>query len=129
MASAKPKPEFPQELPSPTPSQSPEPTAPKAHTTPSKITAEQVIEAADEALKKKDVAIAQTNLALSDSEKALKDSQTQVISKDKQLGSLSKNGFVMLGAGTAGGALIAANVVAPGIGLLVVAVVFVIFKL
>lgn len=88
-----------------------------------------MIAAADEALKKKDVALAETNSALSDSQKALKDSQTQVISKDKQLGSIAKNGFVMLGAGTAGGALIAANIVAPGIGILVVAAAIAIFKL
>lgn len=127
MASAKAKPEFPQEQPSPVPSLTP--TLKTKTASKPAITAEQVIEAADEAIKKKDEAIAQTNSALSDSEKALKDSQTQVISKDKQLGSLSKNGFVMLGAGTAGGALIAANVVAPGIGVLVVGLVFIIFKL
>lgn len=104
---------------------------PKTVQTPAKstITADQVIAAADEALKKKDAALVETNSALSDTQIALKNSQTQVISKDKQLGSIGKNGFVMLGAGTAGGALIAANIVAPGIGILVVAAVIAIFKL
>lgn len=93
------------------------------------VSAQQVIKAADEALKKKDLAIAQTEAARLDAQTALAASQKQVISKDKQLGSVGRNSYIMLGSGVAGGALIAANVIAPGIGIIVVAAIFAIFKL
>lgn len=112
-------------FPQPQASQSPKPKSPPV----TKVTCTDVITAADEALKKKDLAIAQTEATRLDAQKALTDSQKQVLTKDKQLGSIGKNGFVMLGSGVAGGALIAANVIAPGVGILVVAVFLAVFKL
>lgn len=79
----------------------------------------QVIKAADKALKEKDEAIKADNDAIDAAKKQLSDSTAKVAEKDKELSSVGRNGYVLIGAGVAGGALIAANVVLPGVGLLV----------
>lgn len=78
-----------------------------------------VIKAADKALKEKDEAIKADNDALDLAKKDLAAQDALVDKKDKELSSVGRNGYVLVGAGVAGGALIAANVVLPGIGLVV----------
>lgn len=89
----------------------------------------QVIQAADKALSDKDAAIEAGNVALSTATDQLTDCNKKTAEQDKQLSSVGRNPFVLIGVGTAGGALLAANIIAPGIGVLVVAAVLVIFKL
>lgn len=83
-----------------------------------------MIQAADKAIAAKNQALKDANGVIVEAQTQLSDKDKEIQDKDKQLGRVGNNGFVMIGAGLASGALMAANVVLPGVGLLLATVLF-----
>lgn len=88
-----------------------------------------MIKAADKALKDKDSAIKAGTDALNVAKDQLTQSNKDLDSANRTLNATSRNPFVLLGSGTAAGALIAVNLALPGIGILMVAGIAALFKL
>ena len=87
-------------------------------------TCSRIIKAADKALAAKDQALTDCNIVINQEKKTIDDQQKVIAEKDKEASSIGRNPFVMIGAGLASGALLAANLVAPGLGLLGATVLF-----
>lgn len=61
---------------------------------------------------------------MQDAKKSIEDEKKVIADKDKEDSAIGKNPFVMIGVGIASGAMLAANLIAPGIGLLGVTILF-----
>lgn len=92
------------------------------------FSAQEVIEAADEALKKKNEAIESTQAALTLAQQNLIETQDTLIKRDQSLEKNNKNGLLMMSIGGIGGALLAVNAVAPGIGVLGLGALIILFN-
>lgn len=83
-----------------------------------------MIQAADKAIAAKNQALKDANQAITESSVVISNDNDAIAKKDKELGRIGNNGFVMIGAGIASGALLATNVILPGVGLLAFTVLF-----
>lgn len=83
-----------------------------------------MIQAADKAIAAKNQALKDANQVITESSVIIGNDNDAIAKKDKELSRVGNNGFVMIGAGLASGALMAANVVLPGVGLLLATVLF-----
>lgn len=83
-----------------------------------------MIKAADKAIAAKDQALTDANVVIDQEKKTIGDQDKVIEQKDKEASSIGRNPFVMIGAGIASGALMAANLFAPGLGVLGATVLF-----
>lgn len=106
---------LPQPIPSPVQTQVPKPNG---------VTCQQIIKAADKVIAGKDLALKDANAVIDQAKSTITDQMKTIEKRDKEASSIGRNPFVMIGAGVASGALMAANLVAPGLGLLGATVLF-----
>lgn len=83
-----------------------------------------IIKAADKAIAAKDQALVDANVVIDQEKKTIGDQDKVIEQRDKEASALGRNPFVMIGAGVASGALMAVNLVAPGLGLLGATILF-----
>lgn len=83
-----------------------------------------MIKAADKAIAQKDLALKDANAVINQAKSQIVDQTKTIEEKDKEASSIGRNPFVMLGAGVAGGALMAVNLIAPGLGILGATILF-----